>query len=224
MGNGSPDVFSSISSFTHEDGGAIGLSGLIGAGIFVTTIVVGALIIIEPNEMSSYTLFRDIFFYLAALILLCFCLLATRVNILAPLAMFFIYGLYVTFTFTVRFGNPDQASGDERDIAQDMEIAFWSETCTTITNENINAVKPESSATSAHTSSPSDYYAIPKAPGTINRWIMILFIPFSPLFRYCSTSEPGIQLVEPSGPANFLRRQYFPTHSIAQLPTVRSDL
>jgi Ca2+/Na+ antiporter len=54
FGNGSPDVFSAIAAFSgpsHQN--KIGLQGLIGAGIFVTTVVVGKLFYLEEIQTSS---------------------------------------------------------------------------------------------------------------------------------------------------------------------------
>ena len=67
FGNGAPDVFSSIASFTgsSEIPGSIGMGALLGAGVFVTTVVVGSLALVAPLKLTASHFIRDIIFYLS---------------------------------------------------------------------------------------------------------------------------------------------------------------
>lgn len=53
LGNGAPDVFSSIAAFSSDDDSVvlIGICELLGASVFVTTVVVGAVAILHPTKV-----------------------------------------------------------------------------------------------------------------------------------------------------------------------------
>lgn len=72
FGNGAPDVFSNIAAFSAPGGGAadLGLAGLLGAGIFVTMGVVGAVTLSSKPDVSAGSFLRDSLFYLVAVITL----------------------------------------------------------------------------------------------------------------------------------------------------------
>ncbi|CAG2112574.1 unnamed protein product, partial [Medioppia subpectinata] len=65
FGNGAPDIFSSISGVTQSKPQLI-FSGLLGAGIFVTTVVVGSVLLTGQFEVMQRPLMRDIAFYIGA--------------------------------------------------------------------------------------------------------------------------------------------------------------
>ena len=63
FGNGAPDVFSNVASFSSGNAD-LGLSGLLGAGIFVTTIVVGAVAFVSNPTINGAAFLRDVAFYI----------------------------------------------------------------------------------------------------------------------------------------------------------------
>ena len=53
LGNGAPDVFSSIAAFSSDEPSVvlIGVCELLGASVFVTTVVVGAVATLHPASV-----------------------------------------------------------------------------------------------------------------------------------------------------------------------------
>ncbi|XP_064651702.1 mitochondrial sodium/calcium exchanger protein-like [Lineus longissimus] len=68
FGNGAPDIFSAISAIGNAKDGEAGLAigALIGAAIFLTTIVAGAVTLTSPFVAMERPLLRDIIFFLGA--------------------------------------------------------------------------------------------------------------------------------------------------------------
>ncbi|XP_074643327.1 mitochondrial sodium/calcium exchanger protein-like isoform X1 [Tubulanus polymorphus] len=68
FGNGAPDIFSSISAVGNAKDGDAGLAigALVGAGIFVTTVVAGTISIVCPFTSMERPFLRDIVFYIGA--------------------------------------------------------------------------------------------------------------------------------------------------------------
>ena len=59
LGNGAPDVFAAFASFSGGGGGEdVGLSAILGAGVFVTSVVVGAVNICVPDTALDAPSFR----------------------------------------------------------------------------------------------------------------------------------------------------------------------
>jgi solute carrier family 24 (sodium/potassium/calcium exchanger), member 6 len=64
FGNGSPDVFSAIAALSSGGDPALGLGGLLGAGVFVTTCVAGTISVVKPFKAMERPFIRDVLFYL----------------------------------------------------------------------------------------------------------------------------------------------------------------
>ncbi|XP_078679785.1 mitochondrial sodium/calcium exchanger protein-like isoform X1 [Branchiostoma floridae x Branchiostoma belcheri] len=103
FGNGAPDIFSAVSAINNSRGGEAGLAigALFGAGVFVTTVVVGAVAILTPFEMMQRPFLRDVVFYLAAGFWTWSVLWFKNINV--PQAIGFI-GLYVVYVLVVLIG------------------------------------------------------------------------------------------------------------------------
>lgn len=63
FGNGSPDLFSAFVAIVHGSPG-IAFGALIGAGVFVTTVVLGVISVISVVTVTRRPFFRDTLFYL----------------------------------------------------------------------------------------------------------------------------------------------------------------
>eukprot|EP00731_Ephydatia_muelleri_P034469 Em0061g7a len=66
FGNGAPDIFSSVSAIMQRDDkkANLAIGALFGAGMFVTSVVVGSVAIVKPFTLTQRPFLRDIIFYL----------------------------------------------------------------------------------------------------------------------------------------------------------------
>ncbi|XP_022797133.1 mitochondrial sodium/calcium exchanger protein-like isoform X1 [Stylophora pistillata] len=71
FGNGAPDIFSALAAYSqskNQTGVQLGMQALFGAGIFVTTVVVGVISFISTEiKLTSRPFIRDVLFYLGAM-------------------------------------------------------------------------------------------------------------------------------------------------------------
>jgi sodium/potassium/calcium exchanger 6 len=65
FGNGAPDIFSSLAGISNSRPELV-FGELFGAGIFVTTMVAGAVCWVTPFHVMERPFLRDVAFYLAA--------------------------------------------------------------------------------------------------------------------------------------------------------------
>lgn len=68
FGNGAPDVFSAIAAVGNSKDGDAGLAfgALFGAGVFVSTVIVGIICFICPFTSVQRPLLRDVIFFIGA--------------------------------------------------------------------------------------------------------------------------------------------------------------
>jgi len=70
LGNGAPDLFSSFSAISQE-APELSLGAILGAGIFVNTVVVGSIAILTSFKLTRRPFLRDIIFYMLAVSSVC---------------------------------------------------------------------------------------------------------------------------------------------------------
>lgn len=96
FGNGSPDVFSSITSFLGgDDAPLIGINALLGGSMFVCTVVVGSIAIICPCNLSGKVFLRDIGFHMLAVSAVAIIAAQRSLTMHVAIALFILYCLYV---------------------------------------------------------------------------------------------------------------------------------
>ncbi|XP_020631804.1 sodium/potassium/calcium exchanger 6, mitochondrial-like, partial [Orbicella faveolata] len=69
IGNGAPDIFSSLAAFSNSrdpNEVQLGMQALFGAGMFVTTVVVGVVSFVSTVTLKTRPFTRDVLFYLGA--------------------------------------------------------------------------------------------------------------------------------------------------------------
>jgi sodium/potassium/calcium exchanger 6 len=103
FGNGAPDIFSALAAINQPNikRASLAFGALFGAGMFVTTIVVGAVVISKPFMLTRRPYMRDLIFYLAAVYWTFFVLWNNEMNIFNSLGFI---GLYICYVLVVIFG------------------------------------------------------------------------------------------------------------------------
>ena len=94
MGNGAPDVFASITSFSGGSDVLIGLGGLLGASMFISSVAVGALIVLAPCSINPRNFVRDVLFHIVGVISLVFVAIMGQVTLLMAVRTFTWHFMY----------------------------------------------------------------------------------------------------------------------------------
>ncbi|EPS72866.1 hypothetical protein M569_01890, partial [Genlisea aurea] len=98
LGNGAPDVFSSIISFTRSGDEDVGLNSILGGAFFVCCCVVGILCISVSShqiKIEQASFMRDILFFLFVLCCLLVIILIGKINLWFSLCFVSLYIVYI---------------------------------------------------------------------------------------------------------------------------------
>jgi hypothetical protein len=97
FGNGAPDLFSAIAAFLAMKAGDAGLAigGLFGAGIFVTTIIVGTVAYVKPFKVTERPFLRDDIFYLGGAFWMLWIIWRERIYLYDAVGFVLLYIVYV---------------------------------------------------------------------------------------------------------------------------------
>lgn len=94
FGNGAPDVFASLAAFIGGVGD-VGLAAILGAGVFVTTVVVGAVALNSYAQVDRRPFLRDVGFYIVAVVYLMIAFIDNTVTLLEALGLVVVYVVFV---------------------------------------------------------------------------------------------------------------------------------
>eukprot|EP00039_Didymoeca_costata_P010684 m.144541 g.144541 ORF g.144541 m.144541 type:complete len:619 (+) comp14924_c0_seq4:237-2093(+) len=96
FGNGAADVFSAVAAVrATEDGGMLAMAGILGGGLFVTTVVSGVIAFNFEPEASKFTIGRDVFFFLVSLGWVAFMLSDNKITLWEAILFLVLYFVYV---------------------------------------------------------------------------------------------------------------------------------
>ncbi|KAF3796127.1 Cation/calcium exchanger 1 [Nymphaea thermarum] len=102
LGNGAPDVFSSIASFVSAGGGEVGLNSVLGGAFVVSSGVAGIVAIsVSSSGVSIHrsSFIRDACFFLVTIASLLVVLVVGRINLWSALGFTTIYVVYVSVVY-----------------------------------------------------------------------------------------------------------------------------
>ncbi|KAI3799458.1 hypothetical protein L1987_34756 [Smallanthus sonchifolius] len=125
LGNGAPDVFASVISFTASgDGGDIGLNSILGGAIFVSTIVVGILSLLISHRrkiviVDKPNFIRDVVFLLFSLANLLVVIVIGKLNFWASILFASAYVIYICLVSYMHFITVKKQSIPDDDRAHD---------------------------------------------------------------------------------------------------------
>ncbi|EEQ39105.1 hypothetical protein CLUG_03233 [Clavispora lusitaniae ATCC 42720] len=94
VGNGSADVLSTYKALSVGSAG-LAVSELVGAALFILTIVVGSICVVHPFKVPKQHFLRDSAFYLLVTFILFIALASGGVSIFASVSLMLVYVLYV---------------------------------------------------------------------------------------------------------------------------------
>ncbi|GJM98092.1 hypothetical protein PR202_ga15068 [Eleusine coracana subsp. coracana] len=110
LGNGTPDVLSSVVAFASGAGGGapdVGLSSALGGALFVSTVVTGVVALVAKSRddavVERRAFMRDVCFLLVALLYLLALLLAGSVTVWAAASFLSLYAAYVLVVWISHF-------------------------------------------------------------------------------------------------------------------------
>ncbi|KAJ9179868.1 hypothetical protein P3X46_008183 [Hevea brasiliensis] len=106
LGNGAPDVFASIVSFTSSSNGDVGLNSVLGGAFFVSSTVVGVIsTLVSAQEISidKSSFIRDVSFFLLSLCSLLLIIVIGKITLWAAISFLSIYFFYVCVVCLMHF-------------------------------------------------------------------------------------------------------------------------
>ncbi|KAL5708686.1 hypothetical protein ACHQM5_019452 [Ranunculus cassubicifolius] len=102
LGNGAPDLFSSIVSFTGTGSKSVGVNSVLGGAFFVSCVVVGMIsILVGPCQISvkKYDFVRDVCFLILGLLALLMIVMIGKIDLWGALAFASLYIVYVVLVW-----------------------------------------------------------------------------------------------------------------------------
>ncbi|CAN8015234.1 unnamed protein product, partial [Ixodes persulcatus] len=94
FGNGSPDIFSSLAGI-RQGSYELVIGGLIGGGIFVTTVVAGSVFLTEPFKLAARPFLRDCLFYTSAGVWAFYLFYTGSLSMAHAIGFICLYGAYI---------------------------------------------------------------------------------------------------------------------------------
>jgi sodium/potassium/calcium exchanger 6 len=138
FGNGAPDFFSLLASFSGGVDVLVGVGALLGGSMFVCTVVVGTIAILCPCEVEKQFFLRDISFHLVAVLSVAAIALIRHISVPVACGLLLLYVLYAVLVIISSYYNQtsnedvNTAAGDivlkdfsSLPTAGFVQTAFW---------------------------------------------------------------------------------------------------
>ncbi|XP_059288197.1 cation/calcium exchanger 1-like [Lycium ferocissimum] len=122
LGNGAPDLFSSIVSFMNDGTNNIGLNSIIGGSFFVSSVVAGITSISisqHGRKIKKASFMRNVLFLILCVVCLLVVIIIGKIHLWGALAFFFLYPLYVCFIFVSEMYVREEKCLDTAETATD---------------------------------------------------------------------------------------------------------
>ncbi|KAH6932282.1 hypothetical protein HPB50_004342 [Hyalomma asiaticum] len=95
FGNGSPDIFAALAG-VRQGSYELVIGGLVGGGIFVTTVVAGSVFLVKPFKLAARPFIRDSVFYFAAGAWAFYLFYTGGITMLHAIGFICLYCVYIT--------------------------------------------------------------------------------------------------------------------------------
>ncbi|KAJ6693899.1 hypothetical protein OIU85_004666 [Salix viminalis] len=133
LGNGAPDVFSSLVSFMGDGTSGVGFNTIIGGASFVSCVVVGIISIFAKQEgfrVNRCAFFRDVCFFLLVLVSLFFIMIHGTINLWGAIGFLSMYIVYFMIVYTLQVhwnsGGKESERNADSSYGSDLDIPILS--------------------------------------------------------------------------------------------------
>ncbi|KAJ6434003.1 hypothetical protein OIU84_017672 [Salix udensis] len=133
LGNGAPDVFSSLVSFMGDGTSGVGFNTIIGGASFVSCVVVGIISILAKQEgfrVNRCAFFRDVCFFLLVLVSLFFIMIHGTINLWGAIGFLSMYIVYFMIVYTLQVhwngGGKESERNADSSYGSDLDIPILS--------------------------------------------------------------------------------------------------
>lgn len=126
LGNGAPDVFSSLVSFMGGGACEIGLNTVLGGASFVSLVVVGAISVVMHKRcvvVNKADFVRDVFFLLLVLLCLTVILVQKEIDLWGAITFFSIYIAYVIVVYLLHMRSKDVVIDNADDLGSGNRVS-----------------------------------------------------------------------------------------------------
>ncbi|CAL1261463.1 unnamed protein product [Larinioides sclopetarius] len=113
FGNGSPDIFSAIAGIRQNKTEMV-IGGLIGGGIFTTTVVAGSIFLTQNFGMMKRPFLRDVGFYLVAAASAFYLFFSRHIYIYHAIAFVLLYLVYIIVVVASRYIHQKHLENNEK--------------------------------------------------------------------------------------------------------------
>ncbi|XP_046615050.1 putative sodium/calcium exchanger 7 [Neodiprion virginianus] len=120
FGNGAPDIFTALVAPAEET--VVMFNELIGAGVFVTTVIAGSIAVVQPFRVKFRPYIRDTTFYVGAVCWIAYVIGDESVHIWEAMSLIFVY---VGFIVVVVIG---QMIDNRKNVTQDRIPSLYDRT------------------------------------------------------------------------------------------------